>query len=404
MTTTRITSIRAAMIGTGFMAAVHGEALRRLGVDVLGAAGSSPERAAAHALAENLPVAYASVAELLADERVDVVHVTSPNHLHHEHALAALRAGKHVVCEKPLATTSAQSAELLAAARASGRVHAVNFMARFYAQCQEARARVLGGGLGDVHLVSGSYLQDWLLYPTDWNWRVDREQGGALRAVGDIGSHWLDLVTFVSGRRVSETMADLRTVHPVRLRPGGRGGTFAAAGGDGEPRAVETEDAAGVLLRFEGGMRGVATISQVSPGRKNQLAFELDGGAGSLAWNSERPEELWQGARDEPNRLLLRDPALMTPAGAAASDYPGGHAQGFPDAFKALYRAVYRAVADGGPPEEPDYPTFADGHEQLLVAEAIAASASSGRWTAVRRDAPAEAAPRPSNTTIKDPA
>jgi predicted dehydrogenase len=366
-----IADIRAAVVGTGFIGAVHVEALRRLGVEVTGVVGSSPERAAEK---PGLPAPYPSFDEMLADARVDVVHITSPNHLHFDQARAALGAGKHVVCEKPLAVTSAETAELLRLAEGSELVHAVNFNIRFYPQCQEARARVAAGELGRITLVSGGYLQDWLLRDTDWNWRLDPALGGSPRAVGDIGSHWLDLVSFVTGRRVEAAMADLTTFVPVRRRPVGPVETFAGGGG-GETVDVpmETEDAAGILLRLEGGARGVLTVSQVSPGRKNRLSFQVDGAERSLAWESERPEELWLGHRDRPNEVLLRE----------RGDYPPGHAQGFPDTFKALYRAVYRAVADGGPPSAPDYPTFADGHVEALIGEAIARSHAEQRWVTV---------------------
>jgi predicted dehydrogenase len=375
--------VTAAVVGTGFIGVVHVEALRRLGVDVVGVVGSSPERAAAK---PGLPEPYPSFEAMLADERVRVVHITSPNHLHFEQARAALEAGKHVVCEKPLAMDSSQTGELLELARRSGLVHAVNFNIRFYPQVQEAAARVAAGELGDVHLVSGGYLQDWLLLDTDWNWRLDPAQGGSLRAVGDIGSHWLDLMTFVTGSRVEAVMAELVTVVPVRREPTGPVETFAGGdGGETVERRLDTEDLAGMLLRFENGARGVVAVSQVSAGRKNSLSFEVDGAAGALAWYSEQPEQLWLGYRGRPNELLTRDPSLMQPSAAATAALPAGHVEGFADTFKELYRAVYRDVAVGRPAERPDYPTFADGHDEALIADAVAQSARDGRWTTVRR-------------------
>src|SRR5918911_1869026 len=259
--------MRAAVVGTGFVGVLHVEALRRLGVEVLGVVGSSPERARAKGLEP-----YDSLEALLADPHVDVVHVTSPNHLHYEQAKAVLAAGKHVVCEKPLALDSAQSAELLELAERSGLVHCTNFNVRFYPQCQEARALVAGGRLGDVWNVHGGYLQDWLLLPTDWNWRLEPEKGGALRAVADIGSHWLDLVQFVSGRPVVEVFADLATTIPVRRRSVGEVETFASAEEvEREDVPMSTEDVAHVLVRFDGGGLGSAVVSQVSAGRKTSL-------------------------------------------------------------------------------------------------------------------------------------
>jgi predicted dehydrogenase len=369
-----IRDIRAAVVGTGFIGVVHVEALRRLGVDVTGIVGSSPERAAEKARAAALPPPYPGFEAMLEDPAVDVVHLTTPNHLHFGQVRDALAAGKHVVCEKPLAMNSEETRELLRLAEESGLVHAVNFNLRFYAQNQAARERVQAGEIGDVRLVSGGYLQDWLLLDTDWNWRLDPKAGGSLRAVGDIGSHWLDLVTHVTGRRVEAVMADLATFIPVRKQPTGPVETFSgAAGGETVDTRMETEDAAGILLRLSGGARAVATVSQVSAGRKNRLSWEIDGSRAALAWHSEAPEELWVGHRGRPNELLLSE----------GGDYPPGHAEGFPDTFKRLYRAVYRAVAAGGPPDEPDYPTFADGHEEALIADAIGRSHAEQRWVTV---------------------
>jgi predicted dehydrogenase len=363
-----ISDIKAAVVGTGFIGVVHVEALRRLGVEVTGVVGSTPERAAAK---PGLPAPYPSFEAMLADPAVDVVHLTTPNHLHYPQVRDTLAAGKHVVCEKPLAMNSDETAELLRLGEESGLVHAVNFNIRFYAQNQAARARVARGEVGEVRLISGGYLQDWLLFDTDWNWRLDPAAGGSLRAVGDIGSHWIDLVTFITGRHVEAVMADLTTFITVRKQPTGPVETFSgASAGETVDTVMETEDAAGLLLRLSGGARAVATISQVSAGRKNRLSWEIDGLQGAIAWHSEAPEELWIGHRERPNELLLRE----------AGDYPPGHAEGFPDTFKHLYRAVYTAVANGGPPDEPDYPTFADGHEEALIADAIARSHVEQRW------------------------
>jgi len=363
---------------------VHVEALRRLGVQVHGVVGSSRERAASRARDLGLPPAYESYQAMLDDSRVDVVHVTSPNHLHHEHAAAALAAGKHVVCEKPLAMTSAQSAELVELAARSGRVHAVNFNIRFYPVNQHVHGLIAAGELGEIRLVSGHYLQDWLLLETDWNWRLEPDLGGELRAVADIGSHWLDLTTFLTGRRISAVMADLSTFIKTRRQPAGPVETFATdRGADSVARQIKTEDAATILLRYEGGARGALTVSQVSPGRKNSLVFEIDGSTAAASWNAERPDELWIGHRGRPNELLLRDPAILNEEGRRAAGLPGGHAEGFADSFKALYAAVYRAVAEGRP--GTGYPTFADGHDEMLVCEAVARSSREARWVEVER-------------------
>jgi predicted dehydrogenase len=376
--------LRAAVVGTGFIGVVHVDALRRLSVQVLGVVGSTPERARAKAGPIPLPEPYDSFEAMLADDRVDVVHLTTPNHLHYPQVRATLEAGKHVVCEKPLALDSQQSAELVELAERSGLVHCTNFNIRFYPQCQEARALVADGRLGAVWNVPGGYLQDWLLFPTDWNWRLEPDKGGELRAVADIGSHWLDLVQFVTGRRIAELLADLATTIPVRRRPTGPVETFAAADDvEREDAPMTTEDLAHLLVRFEGEARGSAVISQVSAGRRNSLRFEVDGSRGSLYWDAERHEELWLGHRGRANETLTRDPALLQPDAAARTSLPAGHAEGFADTFKELYRAVYAAVAAGGMPDEPDFPSFVDGHRANVLGDAVAASARERRWVEV---------------------
>lgn len=376
----RLDQLRAAVVGTGFIGVVHVDALRRLGVEVLGVVASTPERARAKGIA---PV-YDSFEALLADDRIDVVHITTPNHLHFPQVAQALAAGKHVVCEKPLAVTSEESAALLEQAERSGLVHCTNFNLRFYPLVQEARERVRAGELGEVWNVHGGYLQDWLARPTDWNWRLEPEKAGALRAVGDIGSHWLDLAQFLTGLRIAEVLADLATVLPVRRRPAGEVETFASAGDvEREEVEVRTEDVAHILLRFDGRARGALVLSQVSAGRKNSLRFEIDGSEAALAWDAERNEELWLGRRDEPSGILLRNAALMHPAATARTQLPAGHAEGFADTFRELYRAVYVDVARGGPSAEPDYPTFRDGHVANVLGDAIARSHRERRWVEV---------------------
>jgi len=381
-----VTEIGAAVVGTGFIGVVHVEALRRLGVQVHGVVGSSRERAASRSRELGLPPAYESFEAMLDDRRVEVIHVTSPNHLHHQQARAALEAGKHVVCEKPLAMTSEQSDELVRLAVASGRVNAVNFNIRFYPVLQHLHGLIGQDGLGAVRLVSGHYLQDWLLLDTDWNWRLEPELGGDLRAVADIGSHWMDLTSFLTGKRITGVMADLTTFIATRRQPAGPVETFATdRSAKTIVREIHTEDCATILLRFEGGTKGALTVSQVSPGRKNSLVFEIDGAESAAGWNSEQPDELWIGHRGKPNELLLRDPAIMNADGRRAASLPGGHAEGFADTFKALYAAVYSAVAAGEPGD--GYPTFADGHDQMLVCEAVARSARERRWAEVERTA-----------------
>ncbi len=384
----RRSEVATAVIGSGFIGTVHIEALRRIGVRVAGLLESSPELGATRAAELGLPRAYGSLDELLADDAVRVVHVTSPNELHHPQVKAILAAGKHVICEKPLAMTSAESAELVRLAGASGLVNAVNFNIRFYPLNQHVASLVADGGVGDVRFVTGRYFQDWLLYDTDWNWRLEKDQGGVLRAVGDIGSHWLDLTSFLTGLRVEAVMADLTTFIPVRQKPAGPVLTYSTErAAETVPVEIHTEDVATILLRFEGGARGSVAISQLSPGRKNSLAYQIDGASSAVAWDSEQPDSLWIGHRDRPNELLLRNPALMNGAGAAAARLPGGHVEGFADTFGAVFSAVYDDVIAGRPSSAPRYATFADGHEEMLVGDAVLESSSSGRWVAIARTA-----------------
>ncbi len=382
-----LSEIGAAVIGSGFIGTVHIEALRRLGVQVHGILGSTPERTAARAEQLGVPLAFASLADLLDDDRIEIVHVTSPNHLHHEQVREILAAGRHVVCEKPLALTSEQSGELVRLAADSGRVSAVNFNIRFYPLNQHVGELVRDGGVGDVRLVSGRYFQDWLLLETDWNWRLEPDRGGALRAVGDIGSHWLDLVAFMTGLRITSVMADMATFIPARRQPAGPVETFSTErAAETVVREIGTEDVATILLRFENGARGSVAISQLSPGRKNSLQYEIDGSTSAVAWDSEQPDQLWIGHREKPNEILIRNPALMSEAAQAAAALPGGHVEGFADTFRSLFRAIYADVAAGAPSETPVYPTFADGHDEMLVGDAVAESARTGAWSEVRRD------------------
>jgi predicted dehydrogenase len=382
-----LSGMAAAVVGVGFVGVAHVEALRRMGVDVVGVVGSSPERARKKVEAANLPPAYDSFDDCLADDRVKVVHIASPNDVHADQVRAALSAGKHVVCEKPLAVTSADTADLLQRARESGLVNAVCFNLRFYPLCHQMKSMVSDGTLGNPWLVSGSYLQDWLLLPTDWNWRLVPERAGALRAVADIGSHWLDLARFITGRLVVEVVADMHTFLKVRRHQAGPVETFASttAGDDLIEQEMHSDDAAGILLRFEDDTRGVLTISQVSAGRKNSLQIEVDGSESALSWFSEDPDRLFVGHRGRPNEILQRDPSLVAEGVARLVAYPGGHVEGYPDTFRALFAEVYADVQRGGPSDEPAYPTFADGHDAVCVTDAVAKSAAEGGWTAVQR-------------------
>jgi predicted dehydrogenase len=378
-----VTRIRSAVVGTGFIGPVHIEGLRRAGVRVAGVLGSTLAKSRQMSERLDVPRAYESFAEMLADADVQAVHLATPNRLHFEQASQALRAGKHVMCEKPLAMTPTESAELVRLAKETRRAAGVNYNIRYYPLCREAAERARAGTLGEMYHVTGSYVQDWLFFPTDFNWRVLAEEGGELRAVSDIGTHWLDLVQFITGLHVEAVFADLKTVLPVRQRPRGGVETFSAKLGtsqDTEPVAIHTDDYGSILLRFQGGARGVLWVSQVTAGRKNCLRFEIAGSKQAMAWNSETSDELWIGHRDRANESLLRDPALLSAEARRYTDYPGGHNEGFADTFKQCFRAFYEAIAAGAWDASTVYPTFADGHREIVLCDAILRSAREERW------------------------
>ena len=380
-------SIGVGVAGTGFIGPAHIEGLRRNGINVLALAENTREKAQKKAAELGIPRIYGSLDEMLADPEIDVVHLATPNYLHHPHAKAALLAGKHVICEKPLAMNSAQSGELLQLAQERNLVNAVNFNIRMYPLAQQARSMVQSGELGDVFILQGSYLQDWLLFPTDWNWRLEPNLGGTLRAVGDIGSHWLDLLTFITALRVQEVYADFKTFYPIRKKPAKPVETYTGkilTSEDYVDHPIHTEDYATVLLHYENDVRGVLTVSQVSSGRKNRLFYEINGSKSSLAWDSERPNELWIGQRTGPNQTLLKDPSLLSPEARAVTSYPGGHSEGFPDTFKQLYAKVYDYIITADFSKKPDFPTFADGHYEMQLCEAIERSAREKAWVKVK--------------------
>jgi predicted dehydrogenase len=376
--------LRAAVIGSGFVGRAHIEALRRLAIPIQGVLGSSPARTEEQCRSLGIARAYESMDELARDASVDVVHVCTPNHVHFQQAESALRAGKHVVCEKPLAMNTQETAALVQLAQKHGRVGAVTYNLRYYPLCQEAHALVQSGAIGEPRIVHGTYLQDWLLYPTDWNWRLDPALGGTMRAVADIGTHWMDLIGWITGRKIKELCADLATVMPVRQRPTGPVETFQkTAGMATEPVHLDTDDYSSILLHFEGGLRGVLTVSQVSAGRKNRMWFEIDGSEGSLAFDQEQPNVLWIGSRKEANRWLIKDPSLMSPEARGYAAYPAGHAEGYPDTFVQLFKDLYRYIDAGDFTAPRSFPTFETGHYEVQLCDLIALSARERRWVEV---------------------
>lgn len=382
--------LRVAIAGAGMVARLHLDAARRAGARVVGICASTPERGRQAAERLGLDRAFASAHELATDPEVDVVHVCTPNSSHHQLTELALRAGKHVICEKPLATTSADADELVKAAQDSGLITAVPFVYRYHPMAAEARARVRGGSVGQVRLIHGHYLQDWLSEPGDNNWRVDPELGGTSRAFADIGSHWCDLLEWVTGHRISELIAQTQTV--LAKREGTARGTFSAAATSASAGAstttstpVTTEDTAQLLFRTDQGATGTLTISQVSPGRKNRLWFEVDGAAASVAFDQENPESLFIGSR-RGNANLLRDAALLSPDAARLSVLPAGHPMGYADCFAAFVADVYAAIQSNAGPSatrQLAYPTFDDAARTVRLTETVLLSARTRSWIEV---------------------
>lgn len=379
--------INIGIVGTGFIGPAHIEAVRRLGfVNVVALADSSLENAQQKARQLSVPCAYGSVEELLRHPDLHAVHNCTPNHLHAAINRQIIRAGKHVFSEKPLCMTSEEGRQLLALAKQHQVVHGVSFVYRQFAMVQQAASMVRHQQIGKLFTVHGGYYQDWMLRESDYNWRVEPEVGGISRAVADIGSHWCDTLQFVTGRKICEVMADFTVVHPQRKASRQGGGTFGSdpLAADYELKPVVTEDFASVLLRFDDGSRGSFNVSQVSAGRKNRLLFEINGSEKSLCWDQERPQQMWIGARDRPNQLISDDPALMNDEVRGAVHFPGGHNEGWPDAFKNMLGNFYRFIAAGKQPDaDPGFATFEDGAQMMLVVDAIIKSHRQQRWVKV---------------------
>ena len=377
--------INVGIIGSGFIGPAHIEALRRLGcVQVVALCDGSFAQAQEKAQALNIPHAYASVEALLAHPDLHVVHNCTPNHLHAEINRQILGAGKHVFSEKPLCMTPEEARELVTLAEQAGVIHGVSFVYRQFAMVRQAASMVRDGTVGRLFAAHGSYLQDWMLLETDYNWRVDAALGGASRAVADIGSHWCDTVQFITGRRITEVMADLAIVWPTRKANIAGNQTFShAAEAEYEDKPVTTEDFGSVLFRFDDGSKGSFSVSQVSAGRKNRLSVEINGSECALAWDQEVPQRLWIGRRAEANQLLTDDPGLMHPDAADSAHFPGGHIEGWPDAFKNMMAQFYRAVQAGAMPAQPLFATFHDGANVMHIIDAIVQSHQQQRWVKV---------------------
>lgn len=378
--------IKVGIVGTGFIGPAHIEALRRLpNVEVAALCEVNIELA--EAKAKQLGIArWYTFEDLIAQEDIQSVHICTPNFLHYSQSKAALLAGKHVICEKPLAKDLAEAEELVALAAQSGLVNAVHFNLRYYPLVRQMKTMREKGDLGEIYSVLGSYLQDWLYYATDYNWRLEPDKSGDSRAIADIGSHLMDIIEYITGLKTVEVMADFNTVHPIRKKPLKPVETYSGKMLTPEDYAdvpINTEDTANVLLRFDNGNKGSITVSQVSAGRKNQLKLEISGSNKTFAFNSEAPNELWIGNRDQANQVLMRDPSLAYAEARDIMTFPGGHNEGFPDTSKQLFKEVYAAIAEGKPSAQPSYPTFADGYRELLICERILESTRKQAWVKI---------------------
>lgn len=374
--------LRAGVIGTGFIGPVHIEALRRLGIPVVGLC-DLPDRVANAARRLGIPQAFSDYREMLKSQDIDVVHITAPNRFHCQMAMDTLEAGKHCICEKPLAMNTGETKRVLKRAHSAKTVFAVNYNVRFYPAILQLRHLLAAGELGDIIHVNGSYMQDWLFKETDYNWRLLPQEGGKLRAVADIGTHWMDTVSFLLNAPIRSVFADLATWHKTRRRPLGEVETFARPDARRKYATypVKTEDFASVLLEFANGARGNLAVSQVASGRKNSIRIEIYGSRQAAWWFSENPEILHLGNRDGANQVAIRGTPFFS-AASGYSDYPAGHVEGFPDTFKMLFRSVYSAIAQGVSPASL-FATAADGHQEVAVCEAILKSHQTKRWIRV---------------------
>ena len=378
--------INIGVVGTGFIGPAHIEALRRLpNTNVLALCEVTPELA--RQKADQLGIERAcTFEELLQMPDIQSVHICTPNFLHYAQSKAALLAGKHVVCEKPLAKDLHEAAELVQLAKETGLVNAVHFNLRYYPMVRQMKAMRETGDLGDVYSVIGSYLQDWLFYETDYNWRLEPDKSGDSRAIADIGSHLMDAMEYITGLKTTAVMADFNTIHKTRKKPLKPVETYSGKMLQPEDYAdvpITTEDHANVLLRFDNGNRGVITVSQVSAGRKNQMKLEIAGSKKTFAFDSESPNLLWLGNRDGYNQTVGDDPSLVLPDARSVISFPGGHNEGFPDTSKQMFREVYAAIESGKQPENPTYPTFADGYRELLICEKILESNRAQAWVEI---------------------
>ncbi|MCF6408136.1 Gfo/Idh/MocA family protein [Pseudalkalibacillus salsuginis] len=378
--------IKAGIIGTGFSAMSHLEALNRLpNVEVVAIASSKLAKAEKVADNYNINKAYGHVEDLIGDTDVEVVHNCSSNFLHFPFNKDVLQAGKHLLSEKPLAMNSKESSELVELADQNNCVAGVCFNYRHFPIVKQIREDLLYGQQGRVNLVYGGYVQDWCLYQSDYSWRMDPEKNGSSRAIADIGSHWCDTVQYILGKKIVEVFADLKTIHSTRKKPKAEVQTFGKSdGSDTEAVQIDTEDYGSVLVHFEDGIHGVFTVSQVSPGRKNKFYFDITTDHATYSWDQERPNRLWIGQRNEPNRELVKDPGLLSPEAATLAHYPGGHQEGWPDGLKNLMLDFYTSITQkDGDTSSYSFASLSEGHRIMQLIEAILKSHETKRWVRI---------------------
>lgn len=367
------------------MGKVHAENVRRLpNVEIAAVVGSRSERAREFAENFNIPFATANLKDVLDNTQIEAVHICTPNVDHFPMSLAAIDAGKAVLCEKPLTMDVAEAQQLVDAAKSKKAVNCVQHNLRYYPVVQQIRQMIANGDLGDVLIAQGTYSQDWLLYDTDWNWRLDSKENGKLRVMGDIGSHWMDMIQHLTRLSITAVCADLTTFYKERKRPKGSVETFSgkrSAGADYDTFPVDTEDFGMVLLRLGDRARGSFTVSQMSAGCKNRFVFEIFGTKAGVAWNQEQPDTLWIGHRNEPNQIIIKDGSLFYPAAAQFADLPGGHSEGYDDSHKQVFKRFYAKIGDPNAPI--DYPTFEDGLRGMILLSKVAESAARQAWVQV---------------------
>ena len=379
------TRIGMGLVGPGFIAQHHIDAVRRLGdVEVIGLAGSSLASAQRKAAEFKVAETFDSYEALVNDPRIDVVHNTTPSYLHVPVTLAAIKAGKHVISDKPLAMTPSDCALLRDAAAEAGVVNAVTFNYRGNPLVQEARARIARGDLGTLVNIQGQYLQDWMTDENVYSWRMDPVKGGVSSALADIGSHWCDLAEHIAAARITSVLADIHTVVATRYSSGGSSEAFGkTSGSERTPVAIHGEDLATILLRFDNGARGCLRVGQVLPGHKNDLQIELNGRQGSVRWEQERQNELWLGFHDRANEILPKDPSLLMPEAAEYAHLPGGHQESWADAFRNVIADIYDCVRDRNA-KPATLCTFADAYRTSTIIDAMLQSAAAGsRWMEV---------------------